>query len=161
MTSSHVTTFGGYKNPKKIKRILDSTTTYEKYLLSPFWVWAILVWEYWNPPKICNKKVTTRLWYAKGPYWHTFGSIGPRALARGPMPPKVCQYGPLAYHSRVITYNYWLGYFGGVTNRVASIYSSCNNWNCLTIIPVCLNAHVFYNLCDLFCTRNSINSLWN
>ena len=37
-----------------------------------------------------------------------------------------------------------------MTNRVASIYSSCNNWNCLTIIPVCLNAHVFYNLCDYF-----------
>ena len=27
-------------------------------------------------------------------------------LARGPMPPNVCQYGPLAYHSRVITYKY-------------------------------------------------------
>jgi len=107
MTSSYVTSFGGYKNPKKIKRLLDSTTTYEKYLLFPFSVWAILVWEYWNPPKICNKKVTTRLWYAAGPYWHTFGGIGPRAKALGPILPKVCQYGPLAYHSRVITYKYW------------------------------------------------------
>jgi len=106
MTSSHVTSFGGYKNPKKMKRILDSTTTYEKYLLSLFSVWAILVWEYWNPPKICNKKVTTRLWYTAGPYWHTFGGIGPRAKALGPILPKVCQYGPLAYHTRVITYNY-------------------------------------------------------
>ena len=82
-----MTSFGGYKNPKKIKRILDSTTSYKKYLLSPLSVWANLVWEYWNPPKICNKKVTTRLWYAAGPYWHASGSIGP-------------------YHSRVITYKY-------------------------------------------------------
>jgi len=101
MTSSHVTSFGGYKN-----RILDSTTTYEKYLFSPFLVWAILVWEYWNPQKICNKKVTTRLWYAAGPYLHTFGGIDPRAKALGPILPKVCQYGPLAYHNRVITYKY-------------------------------------------------------
>jgi len=42
----------------------------------------------------------------RGPYWHTFGGIGPRAKALGPILPKVCQYGPLAYHSRVITYKY-------------------------------------------------------
>jgi len=47
----------------------------------------------------------------KGPYWHTFGSSGPRALARGPMPPEVCQYGPAAYHSRVVTF--LLHIFGG------------------------------------------------
>ena len=29
------------------------------------------------------------------------------AKALGPILPKVCQYGPLAYHSRVITYNYY------------------------------------------------------
>ena len=52
------------------------------------------------------KRVTTRLWYAEGPYWRTFGGIGSRAKALGPILPKVCQYGPLAYHSRVITYYY-------------------------------------------------------
>jgi len=90
----------------KTYKYLDSTTSYEKYLLSPFSVWAILVWEYWNP-KICNKKVTTRLWYAKRPYWYIFEGIGPRAIALGPILPKVCQYGPLAYHSRGITYKYY------------------------------------------------------
>ena len=30
-------------------------------------------------------------------------STCPRTLAQGSMPPKVCQYGPEAYHSRVVT----------------------------------------------------------
>ena len=68
---------------------------YEKYLLSPFSVsvWGFLLKSVWNPPKVCNKKVTTRLRCANGPYWHK--ALGPILPIRG-----------LAHHSRVTTYNY-------------------------------------------------------
>jgi len=137
MTSSHVTSFGGYKNPKKRKRIQDSRTSYEKYLLSPFSVWAISVWEYWNPPKICNKKVTTRLWYVKDPYSHTFGGNGPLAKALRPILPKVCQYGPLTYHSRVINYKHYTNIFFKPTllqnvvlrsEQISNGISRCYSW---------------------------------
>jgi len=108
MTSSYVTSFGGYKNPKKIQRILVLFTISIYYLPFQFKRVFYCFKVFLNPLQICNKNVTTRLWYAAGPYWHTFGGIGPRVKDLGPILPKVWQYGPLAYHSHVITYIYYI-----------------------------------------------------
>jgi len=81
-----------------------------------------------------------------------------KALALGPILPRVCQYGSLAYHGRVITYTYVciLTWLAGVCTKPCTV-QACDNTRvrhktCVTRDMTC------WSLCVLLSDDNSV---WN